>query len=156
MTGRWGDTMSFDAQWAQAKTAAREHAVVHTELNSLRAPDGGGDPSGDLAVNRRDLAAVGNEAYRLHGELTTDGTTADGPTRTAGTALGKDFALGAQLPALADAWGTQVDSLLSACALISDHLDYTKNAHADEERYLVSDFTYAQLDEGFGHGKGRS
>jgi hypothetical protein len=148
--------MSFDAQWADAKAAAQRRTVAHTELDGV-APVGGGDSApGDLRVGQKDLAAVGNEAYALYGRLTTRGTTANEPTHTAGTTLGKDFALGSALPSLADTWQTQVDSLLSACALISDHLDYTRNAHAGEENYLVAEFTFDELNSGFRDAKGRS
>ncbi|MEU7607462.1 hypothetical protein [Streptomyces sp. NPDC041003] len=44
----------------------------------------------------------------------------------------KDFALGAALSTVADKWHDQLGTLLDACAHISNHLDYTQNAHAED------------------------
>jgi hypothetical protein len=52
-------------------------------------------------------------------------------------------------------WGDQVRSLLDATAHISNHLDYTKNAHAGDEVHIANTLSsIATLDKGFDERKG--
>ncbi|MFF1476064.1 hypothetical protein ACFVYD_00450 [Streptomyces sp. NPDC058301] len=64
-----------------------------------------------------------------------------------------DFALGAALTTIADHWNNQVNSLLQACGHISNHLDYTKNAHAGDEYHIVTSLSALDLNRAFGEGK---
>jgi len=46
--------------------------------------------------------------------------------------------------------GEALTSLLDACAHISNHMDYTKNAHAGDEHHIYSTVSsISTLDEGF-------
>ncbi|MET9695371.1 hypothetical protein ABZY31_00340 [Streptomyces sp. NPDC006529] len=114
--------------------------------------DGGGGPApqGDLVVTQKDLAAVGDAAFALHQRLDTDGDHAKASTYEAAGSLKKDFALGGALSTVADAWNAQVNTLLEACAHISNHLDYTQKAHAEGEHWIATQLKYEQLDKGFG------
>ncbi|MFF1478924.1 hypothetical protein ACFVYD_15330 [Streptomyces sp. NPDC058301] len=150
-----GENVSFDQEWAQLKsTAAEKQDSARTRLN--RVPDddrGGASPNGDLVVSQGDLAAVGDEAFKLYQRLDTDGDHAKQSTTAAGAAMKSDFALGAALTTLADHWNNQVNSLLQACAHISNHLDYTKNAHAGDEYHIVTSLSALDLNRAFGEGK---
>ena len=148
--------MSFDDEWAELKSAATEKQIA-TRLNQLD-PGGGGVgpvPQGDLAVSQQDLAAVGDTAFRLHQRLGTDGSHARASTYEAAGSLKKDFALGAALSTVADTWHEQVGTLLDACAHISNHLDYTANAHAGDEHWIATSFQFTELDKGFEEGRKR-
>ncbi|MFJ6479763.1 MULTISPECIES: hypothetical protein [unclassified Streptomyces] len=141
--------MSFDEEWAELRSAAAEKQTV-MRLNQLDPGGGGGPgPQGDLVVTQKDLAAVGNAAFKLRQRLGTDGDHAKASTYEAAGALKKDFALGAALSTVADKWHDQVGTLLDACAHISNHLDYTQNAHAEDEYWIATQFKFAQLDKGF-------
>nr|WSW63273.1 hypothetical protein OG513_34510 [Streptomyces sp. NBC_00998] len=100
-------------------------------------------------VTQKDLAAVGDAAFKLRQRLGTDGDHAKASTYEAAGSLKKDFALGGALSTLADKWYDQVGTLLDACAHISNHLDYTQNAHAEDEYWIATQFKFAQLDKGF-------
>ncbi|MFJ8207771.1 hypothetical protein [Streptomyces sp. NPDC096033] len=140
--------MSFDDEWAELKAAAAERQVS-TRLNQLAPGGGGPGPQGDLEIDHQDLAAIGDAAFKLRQRLGTDGDHAKASTHEAAGSLKRDFALGAALSTLADKWHDQVGTLLDACAHISNHLDYTKNAHAGDEHWLVTQFKLAELDKGF-------
>ncbi|MEV6548625.1 hypothetical protein AB0M57_07910 [Streptomyces sp. NPDC051597] len=148
--------MSFEQEWTQLKnTAARKQDASRTRLDHV--PDdegrGTGSPQGDLVVSRHDLAAVGDEAFKLYQRLDTDGDHAKQSTTAAAAAMKADFALGAALATVAEHWNNQVDSLLQACAHISNHLDYTQNAHAGDEYHIVTSLSALDLDRAFGEGK---
>ncbi|MER7466582.1 hypothetical protein [Streptomyces sp. NPDC097981] len=141
--------MSFDQEWAGMKAAVTDRQTA-MRLNHVDPGGGGGPtPQGDLVVDQQDLAAVGNAAFKLYQRLDTDGDHAKTSTTDAAAAMKKDFALGAALSTVAEKWNEQVNTLLAACAHISNHLDYTKNAHADGEYWIATQFTYEQLDKGF-------
>ncbi|MGS2588241.1 hypothetical protein [Streptomyces hebeiensis] len=144
--------MSFDQEWSQAKSAAAEQATSQTRLNQLDGGPTGPIPEGDLKVTQSDLAAIGDEAFKLYQRLDTDGDHAKQTSYEAATSLKPDFALGTALSTVTDTWKTQVDTLLEACAHISNHLDYTENAHAEDEYYIATRFRYAELDQGFAEG----
>lgn len=141
--------MSFDEEWAELRSAAVERQTA-MRLNHLDPGGGGGPgPQGDLVVTQKDLAAVGDAAFKLRQRLGTDGDHAKASTYEAAGSLKKDFALGGALSTLADKWYDQVGTLLDACAHISNHLDYTQNAHAEDEYWIATQFKFAQLDKGF-------
>ncbi|WSK90210.1 hypothetical protein OG974_05650 [Streptomyces sp. NBC_00597] len=141
--------MSFDEEWAELRSAAVERQTA-MRLNHLDPGGGGGPgPQGDLVVTQKDLAAVGDAAFKLRQRLGTDGDHAKASTYEAAGSLKKDFALGSALSTLADKWHDQVGTLLDACAHISNHLDYTQNAHAEDEYWIATQFKFAQLDKGF-------
>ncbi|MFD9032021.1 hypothetical protein ACFVZW_12845 [Streptomyces sp. NPDC059567] len=141
--------MSFDDEWAGIRSAAAEKAVS-TRLNQLPADGGGGSGgTGRLRVEQADLAAVGDAAFTLHQRLDTDGDHAKANTYAAAGSLKTDFALGAALSTVADKWNEQVGTLLDACAHISNHLEYSKKTHADDEYWIATRFKFEQLDKGF-------
>ncbi|MFF3750007.1 hypothetical protein ACFYYH_06005 [Streptomyces sp. NPDC002018] len=141
--------MSFDEEWSQLKSDAADRSSSQTRLNQLDGGGGGPIPEGDLKVTQSDLAAIGDEAFKLYRRLDTDGDHAKQSSYEAATAMKDDFALGSALSTVTDTWNSQVDTLLEACAHISNHLDYSKNAHADDEYYIATRFRYAELDSGF-------
>ncbi|MDT0543505.1 MULTISPECIES: hypothetical protein [Streptomyces] len=99
--------MSFDDEWQRAKA---------------------------LVAGRDDLGRVGHAAYRLHGGLRAAGRHAKVNSEAAGAELAKDhFATGSALTRLADTWQTQVDTLLEACAHISNHLDHSATRYREED-----------------------
>lgn len=144
--------MSFEEEWARSKAAAEQQSVG-MQLN--RIPDAPPVPpaNGDLKVSQKDLAAIGDTAYDMYTRLSKDGDHASDATRTAGTALKEDnFALGGALSNLATEWTVQCSPLLGACAHISNHLDYTKGAHAGDEEAIATSFSILQLESGFNEG----
>ncbi|MEU9014139.1 hypothetical protein AB0D12_31100 [Streptomyces sp. NPDC048479] len=146
--------MSFDEEWASARADAP--ASVSMRLNQVD-PGGGPTPEGDLRVDQGDLAAIGDEAFKLYQRLDMDGDHAKGSSSEAAASLKPDFALGAALSTVTDKWGDQVNTLLEACAHISNHLDYSKKAHAGNEYYIATGFKYsfADLEKGFEDGAQR-
>lgn len=153
--------MAWD-EWEQLKAQAAERHSTKMELNQLPADpggSGGGDsPQGDLRVNQKDLAAVGDAAYQLHQSFTHFSTYARAASLTAAGGLKKQgFALGAALDHVAERWADQTRSLLDATAHISNHLDYTKGAHAGDEVYIASSISsISTLDDGFDHRSGQN
>ncbi|MFI8994276.1 hypothetical protein [Streptomyces sp. NPDC053542] len=143
--------MSFEAEWKQLKTDSSDARQTHVRLNQL-APEGGGggNPQGDLRVSQRDLAAIGDAAFRLHEDLSRDGNHARLSSFEAASSLKADFALGSALEHVTSRWTEQQWSLLDACAHISNHLDYTKKAHRGQETYLATVFSrISDLDKAF-------
>ncbi|MFE3763872.1 hypothetical protein ACFXPI_19205 [Streptomyces sp. NPDC059104] len=133
--------MSFDEEWAAARTTAA--ANVSMRLN--RAPAAGGQ---DLELNQDHIGAVGTEAHTLHSRLQADGKHAATATAEAAGALGKEgFASGAALTRLNSRWESQVKTLVSACAQISNGLNYSLSSHTKEEQQLYAEFTTSKLDE---------
>ncbi|MEU8703872.1 hypothetical protein [Streptomyces sp. NPDC048565] len=143
--------MAWD-EWEQLKSEAVEKNSTRMQLNQLPPEAGGGPPpGGDLKVNQKDLAAIGNVAYRMYGDLEKAGDHARASTQqAAGTLKTETFALGGALDHVASRWIDQVRSLLDACAHISNHLDYTKGAHAGDEAYIATVVSNIEtLDKGF-------
>ncbi|WP_158104793.1 hypothetical protein, partial [Streptomyces milbemycinicus] len=94
---------------------------------------------GALVVKRDDLGRVGHAAYELHGGLRAAGGHAKATSKAAGTDLTTDhFATGAALTKVADTWQSQVDTLLEACARISNHLDYSTKRYGDEDATIAT------------------
>ncbi|MFJ8887469.1 hypothetical protein ACIRJR_29245 [Streptomyces sp. NPDC102402] len=148
--------MAWD-EWEQLKSEAAERDSTRMQLNQLPPEAGGGPPpQGDLKVNQQDLAAIGNAAYRLYGDLEKVGDHARASTqKAAGTLKAETFALGGALDHVAARWIEQVRSLQDACAHISNHLDFTKGAHAGDEVYIATVVSNIEtLDKGFNERSG--
>ncbi|MEU0371267.1 hypothetical protein ABZ070_13560 [Streptomyces sp. NPDC006283] len=142
--------MTFDEEWAAARTGASQ--TVEMRLN--HSDGGGGTHSGgaaDLSVNQDDLGAVGHDAYNLHGRLSRDGDHARPTTFDAAIALtNSNFVSGSALLKVHDRWNRQLRTLLDACGQISNHLDYTKADHADNDADILGKLTaVSKLDEYF-------
>ncbi|WP_330300364.1 hypothetical protein [Streptomyces sp. NBC_00503] len=108
-------------------------------------PGGGGGT--DLVVNQDDLGGVGHEAFVLHGRLQKQADIAgagidqggSGSTMQAAAALKTSgFALGGELETTMSVWTSQVKTVLQACAHISNHLDYSKKAHAEDDAAIAA------------------
>ncbi|GAB2972600.1 hypothetical protein GCM10023080_040880 [Streptomyces pseudoechinosporeus] len=136
--------MAWD-EWEQLKAEAAARQSAGMRLNQLPADPGGssGDQSG-LRVNQDDLGAVGHEAFILHDQLRTQadiGTEKDGsgPTMQAGAALkSHNFALGSELVTTVSMWDSQLKHLLQSCAHISNHLNYSKALHANDDAEIAA------------------
>lgn len=131
--------MTWD-EWEQLKSQAADRAPAVTRLNS--APDAGGGSGGDLVVYDDELGAIGHEAFELHGDLRKQADVAgmgmdahgSGSTMQAAAELtSSNFAMGSGLSTTVEMWTSQVKTLLDACALISNHLDYSKKTHANDD-----------------------
>ncbi|MFJ4006162.1 hypothetical protein ACIPWL_22315 [Streptomyces sp. NPDC090023] len=133
--------MTFEREWAESRAAAAERAAM--QINSVPADGGGGGGGGyDLVVNRDDLGAIGNDAYDLLGQLTKKGDIARSSTFDAATALTNgNFVSGSAVLKVHDFWQTHMKTLLDACAQISNHLDYSKARHAQDEAQIEAQLT---------------
>ncbi|MEU0395695.1 hypothetical protein ABZ208_23500 [Streptomyces sp. NPDC006208] len=142
--------MTWD-EWEQLKTEAAEKQLTAMQLN--RIPDEGGTPppGGDLKASQQDLAAVGDAAFRLFDNLGKYGRDAWSISQTAAKDLGtQGFALGGALDHVQERWEKQLKTLLDACAHISNHMDFTKGAHAGDEYHIYGVVSgIATLDDGF-------
>ncbi|MEU3920000.1 hypothetical protein [Streptomyces sp. NPDC029004] len=132
--------MAWD-EWEQLKTQAAEKHSTGMRLNQLPA-DPGGSGSGVLVASQDDLGAVGHEAFILHGHLSKDADIAGagmdkhgaGSTmQAAGNLKMHNFTFGSALETTVTVWDTQVKTLLQACAHISNHLNYSKKLHANDD-----------------------
>ncbi|MFI6468189.1 hypothetical protein [Streptomyces sp. NPDC050538] len=148
--------MAWD-EWEQLKSEAAQKQSAHMQLNQL-APSGGGggrgkNAWGDLTVSQKDLAAVGSAAQSLFDDFGQYSDYARVASMTAAGGLKDEgFALGGALDHVAERWGDQVQSLLDACAHISNHLRFTKNQHAADESYIAGTLSsISLLDKGFDH-----
>jgi hypothetical protein len=139
--------VSFDEEWAQCQAAAAEKQSVGMRLNRIPGLPPPPPANGDLAADKKDLAAVGDASYDIYQRLSKDGKYADSETQSAGLAL-PDFDLGGALTHLAVEWVSQMSPILGACAHISNHLDYTKHAHAGDEEAISTSFNIIELESG--------
>ncbi|MFI0728297.1 hypothetical protein ACH4S9_04655 [Streptomyces sp. NPDC021225] len=147
--------MSFDSEWSQLKADAAGQQSAHTRLNQLPADVGGGGGASatsggggsDLVVRQDDLGAVGHEAFVLHGELQKvadiAGAGADkdgvGSSMQAAKALSDhNFTMGGALSTTVSVWSSQVKTVLQMCAHISNHLDYSKKAHGNDDAQIAA------------------
>lgn len=121
------------------------------QLNRIPGAPPAPPANGDLAVNQKDLAAIGDAAYEIYGRLSKDCKHADSETQSAGFELG-EFALGPALTHLAVEWVSQSFGLTAACAHVSNHLDYTKNAHKGDEEAIATSFSILELQGDFNEG----
>ncbi|WP_327367692.1 hypothetical protein [Streptomyces sp. NBC_01217] len=132
--------MTFDAEWAALRAESVQR--VDMRLNSTGGGSGGqsGPAAPDLAVNRDDLGAIGHDAYDLRTRLSKDGDHARPSTFDAAIALTNgSFESGSALLKVHDRWNTHLHTLLDACSQISNHLDYTKSAHAKDDVQIGGD-----------------
>jgi hypothetical protein len=136
-----GEFVTFEQEWAELRAAAAKRTAM--QIDSIPADGGGGGGGeGDLVVNRDDLGAIGNDAYDLLGRLTKEGDIARSSTFDAATALtAGNFVSGAAVLKVHDVWQTQLKTLLDACGQISNHLDYSKARHAEDEARIEGDLT---------------
>ncbi|MGF1342914.1 hypothetical protein ACQSMD_22850 [Streptomyces flavovirens] len=131
--------MTWD-EWEQAKAevAARDSAV-QMRLNQAAASGGGGGQK-DLVVHNDQLGKLGNLAYTLREGLSVDADHARQNTFDASIELFNDgLDMGSALTELHDAWNTQVGTLKEACAHISNHLDYSRARHAEDEVRIATE-----------------
>lgn len=146
--------MAWD-EWEQLKTAAQGR-TAHMQLNqaSHQGGGGGGGEQGDLAVDQQDLAAIGDSAFKLFEDLGRYGRDAWSSSQTAAKDLTtQEFELGGGLDVVQKKWEKQVQSLVDACAHISNHMDFTKKAHRGDEHFIASTVSsIATLDKGFDEG----
>ncbi|MET7859995.1 hypothetical protein ABZS81_22810 [Streptomyces sp. NPDC005318] len=132
--------MTFDAEWA----ALRAESAQQVDMRLNGADDGKTRQSGprdpDLSVNQDDLGAVGHDAYDLRTRVSKEGDHARPATFEAAIGLTNgNFAGGSALLKVHDRWNTHLKTLLDACAQISDHLNYTKAAHAKDDVQIGGD-----------------
>jgi hypothetical protein len=138
--------MSFDAEWASARTHAL--ADVGMRLNQVPSDPGGGSGSADLSVNQDKLGAIGSAAYALHGRLLKDGNHARTSTSEAATGMSTNgFRTGAAMATVEETWRSQLSTLLDACANISNHLDYSAASHAEEEADIKAALAASKIDK---------
>ncbi|MEU3185943.1 hypothetical protein ABZ707_17330 [Streptomyces sp. NPDC006923] len=139
--------MSFDDEWATARTSAT--ANVSMRLNQVPGDPGGGG-SVDLSVNQDKLGSIGGAAYELYDRLTADGNHARASTSDAATMLtASGFLTGAAMRTVHDTWNSQLQTLLDACANISNHLDYSAASHAKEEEKIQAALAASRINEYF-------
>ncbi|MER6498159.1 hypothetical protein ABT218_01745 [Streptomyces sp. NPDC001455] len=128
--------MTFDAEWATLRAESAQQ--VNMRLNSAGSSQGGSDA--DLLVNQDNLGAIGHDAYELRTRLSKDGDQARPSTFDAAIALTNgNFDSGSALLKVHDRWNNQLRTLLDACAQISNHLNYTKSAHAKDDVQIGGD-----------------
>lgn len=139
-----GNELAWE-EWERAKAAASESLAARMQLN--QAGPGAADDA-DLVVHQDDLGAVGHEAFILHGELKKKadiaGTGVDkngsGSTMQAAAVLkSHNLGLGSELESTVEIWTSQVKHVLQACAHISNHLDYSKKLHAQEDARIATE-----------------
>lgn len=147
--------MAWD-EWEQLKAQAAEQHSAKMQLNHIPV-EPTVNTQGDLKVDQQDLAAVGNAAYALHQGFNRISDHARGASQKAASGLtAEGYALGAALDHVASRWIDQAQSLLDATAHISNHLDYTKGAHAGDEVFIAGTLSsISTLDEGFDERKAR-
>ncbi|MGW2836857.1 hypothetical protein ACWCWD_03545 [Streptomyces sp. NPDC001493] len=135
-------------EWEQIKSEVGEQRSTAMRLNQLPADQSaGGGGAGDFVAHQDDLGAVGHEAFVLHSQLGKQadiagaGMDKDGAGSTmqaAATLKTHNFTLGTTLEKTVSVWDGQVKSLLQACAHISNHLDYSKALHADDDALIAA------------------
>ncbi|MDI3407652.1 hypothetical protein [Streptomyces cavernicola] len=140
--------MAWD-EWEQLKSDAAEKRSTQMQLNQ-------GHPStgvqqGDLKANQKELASVGDSAFRLFETLGRQGRDAWSSSQSAAKDLtAQGFALGGGLHHVQDRWEKQLQTLLDACAHISNHMDITNKSHQGAEYFIASTFSsISVLDKGF-------
>lgn len=141
--------MSFDEDWASARSGAVEQQQTSSmRLNQVPAEGGGG--ASDYKVTSKELKAIGNEAQELYHGLEVAAFHAGAQTGTASTSLDADgFKTGSGMWTAWDKWRTQSETLLSACAHIHNHLEGTVLSHTNHEEALVTNFAMSKISEHF-------
>ncbi|MFD3803401.1 hypothetical protein ACFWTC_07165 [Streptomyces sp. NPDC058619] len=132
-------------EWEKAKGDVAGASQVSTRLNQLASGPGGGQNS--LVVHQDDLGEVGHEAFLLHGQLQkqadiagagADGSGSGSTMQAAASLKTAGFSLGGELETTVSVWTSQVKTVLQACAHISNHLDYSKKAHAADDEAIAA------------------
>ncbi|MER5962481.1 hypothetical protein [Streptomyces sp. NPDC002057] len=141
--------MSFDQEWASVRTTST--ASVDMRLNQVAPePGSGGGGNADLNVDQDKLGAIGGAAYALHGRLVKDGNHARTNTTEAATGMSSHgFLTGSAMSTVQETWGSQLNTLLDACANISNHLDYSASSHAKEEADIQAALAASKINEYF-------
>ncbi len=113
--------MTFDKEWAEAKASTS-----------------GSSP--DLVVTQDDLGAVGHEAFILHDQLRkkTDIARSGATSRAATECSARNLTMGSELSATLSTWDSQVKTVLQMYAHISNHLDFSKKAHANDDEAIAA------------------
>ncbi|MFJ2934090.1 hypothetical protein ACIO8G_15125 [Streptomyces sp. NPDC087219] len=138
--------MSFEQEWASVRSTST--ADVSMRLNQVAPEPGGGNA--DLGVDQDKLGAIGSAAYALHGRLVKDGNHARTSTTEAATGMSSHgFLTGAAMSTVQETWGSQLNTLLDACANISNHLDYSAASHAREEADIQAALAASRINEYF-------
>ncbi|MDW6059940.1 hypothetical protein SAZ11_20470 [Streptomyces sp. FXJ1.4098] len=139
--------MTFDSEWAELVSAAKDQQSAGMRLNQAKAGPGGSGANHDLVVHQDDLGAVGHEAFELHGELHKkadiagagiDKSGAGSTAQAAREFSARQLTMGDELFTTLEVWGTQVKTVLQMCAHISNHLDYSKKAHAKDDAEIAA------------------
>ncbi|MFI2206874.1 hypothetical protein ACH47Z_40425 [Streptomyces sp. NPDC020192] len=156
--------MAWD-EWEQLKADAQSRqqgGATHMRLNQLPDGPGGGSaalPSqtGDLKVTQHDLAKIGSEAHTLYNHLWDKARLSNTSVDSAASDLTtQGFALGAGLQHVSNQWDTQLNSLMDACAQISNHMQVTKKIHAGDDAYFQRQMSSIDtLDAGFDERVGK-
>ncbi|WP_343240430.1 hypothetical protein [Streptomyces sp. SID14515] len=142
--------MTFDDEWTQLTSEARDRHSAQMRLNAAGTAPGESGTGGDLVVHQDDLGAVGNEAFRVHGALQKhadiagagmDKAGAGTTARAAAELKSRNFDAGTELFTTLEVWTSQVKTVLQMCAHISNHLDYSKKSHAKDEVEIASALT---------------
>ncbi|MFJ6946091.1 hypothetical protein ACISU4_15820 [Streptomyces wuyuanensis] len=144
--------MAWD-EWERLKAAAAETQPARMQINGLPPEDRptAGSRQGDLAADQTDLAAIGDKAFTLYNRLWKEARVAIPATdKTAGNLTTQGYDLGSALQHVSNRWDRQLKSLMDACAHISNHMDFTKNAHKGDEIYIERQLSSIEtLDQGF-------
>ncbi|MEU3299555.1 hypothetical protein ABZ729_06955 [Streptomyces sp. NPDC006678] len=138
-------------EWEQLKAEAADKDTARMRLNQLPADpgssSGGGGGRSDLVVRQDDLGAVGHDAFDLHSRLGKQADIAGagmnkagaGSTMQAAASLkSRSFATGSVMESIVELWTTRTKTLLQACAHISNHLDFTKKMHSQDDRIIAA------------------
>ncbi|SDK23721.1 hypothetical protein SAMN05421806_105431 [Streptomyces indicus] len=98
---------------------------------------------------------VGDSAYKLLDRLGSRGRDAWSSSQTAASDLKtQGFALGGGLDRIQERWEAQLRTLLDACGHISNHLDFTRNTHKNDDHHVYGIISsIAELDKGFDDGR---
>ncbi|MFJ6557121.1 hypothetical protein ACIQNT_33615 [Streptomyces luteogriseus] len=135
-------------EWEQLKADAADPSSTAMQINHVPSLEGGSSNAGDLVAYQDDLGAVGHDAYILHDQLRRRvdiaGAGADetgsGSTMQAAEELKRSgFVTGPALVTTVTMWTSQVKSVLQAVAHISNHLDYTKKLHTQDDAQIAAE-----------------
>lgn len=136
----YGGFVTFDAEWAALRAESKQKVDMRLNEDESGVGGQGGSVNADLAVNQDHLGAIGHDAYGLRNRLSKEGDHARPSTFDAAIALTNgNFSSGSALLKVHDRWNTHLKTLLDSCAQISNHLDYTKSAHAKDDAQIGSD-----------------
>lgn len=148
--------MAWD-EWERLKADAGSRSSSHMQLNQVPNETGaGGGQQGDLKVDQqtwpRSATARSNCSRTSAATAVTPGPAARTPPRTSR----RRSSSSGDLDTVQERWEKSLTTLLDACAHISNHMDFTKKAHAGDEYHIASTVSsIATLDKGFDEGTKR-